>query len=170
MMKRFLYSSFDGNKRGFTFVELMVVLVILTIAFGLFYTTFYYNWVMMETYTSRANLMQDADLIVEELTKDARNSRIADITCTPDTACVPSGASLTVNFAASGNKYTYGNNGNFIQQVGAGTRTLSNRIDFNNTSFQKVNGVLRVHLTLKEPLAGPDTAFDTWTYIFPRVE
>ena len=172
-MKRFF-----KNNNGFTFVELMVVLVILAIALGLFYTTFYYNWVMMETYTSRANLMQDADLIIEELTADTRNSFDADITCpAPNTNCVSTATSVNfaVNTATGGNRttainYVLGADGSFTKQVGATIRILSSRIDFNNTSFQKVEGALRVRLTLTEPLAGPDTKFETWTDIFPRWE
>ena len=150
------------NKKGFSLLEVMTTVMILGISVGLFYTTFYYNWLTMDTYATRSNLMQEMDQILDFVTDKVRQAQSVSIPITD-----PKTVNLTPSSLGS---FSYTANGLFTFQPAGGTaQNLSYSVDPSNTIFTKgASGDLTVQLTLKQPTSGKNAILSSTVQVYPR--
>ena len=149
-------------KKGFTLIEIVVVLAIIGIAIGLFYSIFYLNWSSFEKQLALVDLGQEADKIMEMISLDGR---------------------LVTNIQVSeGNKITtltlMDLEGNIIDiitytitekgQIQRNEEVLSENIEFDDSLFRRVGSSLVVELLLQDYVFGQDVQLPIETQIFPR--
>jgi prepilin-type N-terminal cleavage/methylation domain-containing protein len=148
------------NKKGFSLVELLTVVIIIGISIGLFYTTFYYNWLTMNTYTARADLMQEMDQVIDVVTEKVREADDFTISTSPTLS--------TVTLSPSGQVLSFDSTGQFLFQNGPSIQNLSYSVDSANSSFTSDTGALNLQLTLREPTPGQDAILSTFIQVYPR--
>ncbi len=150
------------NKRGFTLLEILVVIAMLGVVSGVIYTVWYTNWISSEDRISRASMWEEANIIIETLTADVRYSK--DIIITGGNKIASINNSLGVLVAT----YTITAGGKFQLTKGGVTQDLSSHINVSRSSFTSQGRGLRLQLGLDYPLYNRILTIDTATEVFPR--
>ena len=155
------------NKKAFTLVEIMVVVLIIGVLGGVLYTIFFTNWFAFEDRIARANLWSEADVIFETMSSEARNMRQIDVFSDTNSKSAFFRYDLNLNKVPVAT-YTINNNGQMTVNRGSGNVVLTDHLDFTKSSFVKVGSALKVTLVLKDQLIPRTIAISTSTEIFPR--
>lgn len=158
-------------RKFFSLVELIVVMVIISIASGLIYYIFFLNRKAYDTQIARIDLWQEAQSIVERISSDVRRAYKIE----GDTK------SITLTFPGGGSKvYTFTSAGECKMTQGDNTIVLSHDIDYNNSCFhssssddcsqdETISGnFLKLRLTLQKDIGGGRVKIETFTRIFCR--
>jgi len=153
------------NKNGFTFVEILVVVIILAISVVFFKTVFISNWSGYDEQLIRDNLWQEANVIIETITNDARKSHLISINQEQgDQAAVlidrDNNTIATYIFKIDGSLQVINTNG--------AIKTLSEHIDIVQSSFAKQGNALYLTLSLKDQLFKREVVIQTTLEIYPR--
>ncbi len=169
---KFIFSFYKGKifcrkktqaAQGFTLVELMTVLVILTVSIGMFYSVWFSNWMSFDQHTAIADLWFDANKISEAMGMDGRAASL--ITVALDQKSVDFENSLGVIVAS----YQMTPAGDFIITRGAANTTVSRSIDYANSFFVQQGRSLEANLTLADnEVLGQDVSINSRMEVFPR--
>ncbi len=155
------------NQRGFTLTEIILVLVIFAIGFGLFNSVFINNWFAYEDRIKRANLWSEANLFFEDMSFEGRNSRLIEIANGPD--------SKTVTFTSTDSPpvltvFTLTSAGTMSRARGNMSKDYGTHADFAACDFSF--GIDRkdvlVNLKLKDTIFTRDIHITTSTEIMAR--
>lgn len=153
-------------KKGFTIVEMVVVLAILGVGIGLFYSIFYVNWSATEQNLRLIDLQEDADSIIENISFDAKFAESFVVSA--------NGKSVVLSYsdpiAYPDITYTFNVNSQIVKTVAGSplTKVISERMDFNGSSFENVGNFLRINLLLFDDIFGRRIEFRVTTQLFPR--
>jgi len=157
-------------KRAFSLVELIVVLAIIGIGIGMFYSTLFVNWTSFEKQTSLIDLQMEADKITELISNDGKNAQ--EIKVAPGgkqvTFCYSEPVTCTpsIKYQLTG---TGGVPGKIERLLDAGTPTeISKYIDVGNSNFSEANSCLDVYLLLFDTVFGDRIELRVSTQVFPR--
>lgn len=158
--------------KGFTLVEIVTVLVIIGIGMTLFYSVFFLNWFAVNSYIARADLWQEMDAAIDQISLDARLAN--------DIVLTQSGTQKNVNFLetdpvtrSSKNLSEYLLDSSGKLQVRRGTATLpsliSDHVNFAKSSFTLPSfRDLKVDLTLNDDVLGKTIEINSSTEIYRR--
>ena len=140
-----------------TLVELLTVVVILGITIGVFHLVFVTNWQSFQERTSQADLWQEANNIIETMSREIRSAKQLQFSDDDDT----NSHSVTL-FDLNGQTLTFvmrpgsnGKTGEFVMvKQGKNPQVLSNNLDLAGCDFSQNSGSKRlsVTLTLQEPV------------------
>ena len=153
-----------AHTKGFTLVEIVMVLAILGVAMLSFYTVFFMNWQAFDSTVSQADFNQDLDGIVDRIALDGRHA--AQIILT-NTATTQQAAFVDINSTMLGT-YTLQNNGVLTLTTPNGNQVLSDKLDFNNSNFSQQGKSILVKLTLTNSVFGRPVNLTSSTEIFQR--
>ena len=149
-------------KKGFTLIEIVTVLAIISIGIGLFYSIFYLNWSSFEKQIALVDLGQEADRIMETISLDGRV--VTEIHVEADNKT----ATLTLR-DLEGNivdTITYAITGR--GQIQRNDQILSENIQFADSFFRREGNSLVVELLLIDDVFGQSVQLPVQTQIFPR--
>ncbi len=152
------------KKCGVTLIEIITVLVIVGILAGVVYTVWFTNWFALEDRIARVSMWEEANVIVETLTSDARYAR--DISITGGNKI----ATLTDSLGNMIATYTITPAGKFQVNAGAGsiTQDLSSQINYIDSQFTPQGRGMRLDLAFEHDLPTRTINVETATEIFPR--
>ena len=156
------------SQSGFTLIEMMTVLAMITVGIALFYSVFILNWQAFDHHITRSNLWQEMDLIVDNLTLEGRLSRQINVSVdsSAQTVTFVDAAGLTMAV------YSMQNTGQFLISKGVNVETVSQHLDFTNSSFKKTDAGLGrglvITLALKDDVMGQAINITTSTEVYPR--
>ena len=150
-------------KRSFSLVELIVVVAIVGIGIGLFYSVLVVNWVSLEKQVSLVDLQMEADKISEAISADGRLARLITIT----------GAGKNVLFSLPADlgptvTYSIAANGEISKDSGSGSYVISRYLDYNSCSFAREGNALLANLSLVDDVFGQRLRLAVSIRIFPR--
>ncbi len=134
------------KKKGFSLIEMVTVLAIITVSMGIFYRVFFLNWEAFDTFIARADLSQELDEMIDKITYDGRFSKQITLTSTPT-------VKQAAFFDPDGNligTYSIKNTGEFVINRGTDDYTASTKIDFTNSHFDKRGKSVLVTLALTD--------------------
>jgi prepilin-type N-terminal cleavage/methylation domain-containing protein len=148
------------GKRGFTLVEIIVVLVIIGIGMSLFYSVLFMNWTSLEKQTCLVDLQMEADNIINMISSDGRGSR--QILVNPD------GKGVTFNYPTWAPAPTIVYSLTPQGQITKDGNVISSNIDFNNSNFSKSLSALVINLLLQDTVFGRRVTLPVSTQVYPR--
>jgi len=157
--------------QGVTFVEILVVLVMLSVLIGVFYTFFFSNWKAYEERIARADMWQQADETVESISQLARQATSFTVSETTDEKTILINNDFNVDAEAI---YKIKKNGAmeyFNNAAGSGVPTvLAENINFDLSTFERTvdNAGLLVKLVLEENVLGRVVDITTSTEVYLR--
>ena len=154
-----------SNRKGFTLVELLTVVIIIGIASGIFYSVFALNWKAMDGFMSRANLWQEINVILDDMRFYGRQSASMTITNSGTTKSVV----LTGLDGLMTATYSMDQNGEFrvIDKIGR-NEVLSRNVDFAKSQFGSDVHALEVEVALIDDNFGQKIHARSSTEIFLR--
>ena len=157
------------NKKAFSLMEALVVLVVIGVVFGGLFRFFISNWFAYEDKITRADLWHEANEIVETMTHDGRMAKTIEAT---EDATIKSVEmrDVTDNIIAV---YSITQDGTMqMDREGDGDtiKVLSRNLDFDESEFVQdgISQALTVTLHLRTELFLRNVLIDTSTEIFPR--
>lgn len=154
-----------GKKNGFTFVEILVVVIIVAISIVFYKTVFLSNWSAFDERLIRDNLWQESNVIIETITNDARKAHQINID-------QEQGDQSAVLIGRDNNTiatYIIKMDGSLLIINDAGAViTLSEHVDVVKSSFAKQGNALYVTLSLKDQLFNKEVVIQTTSEIYPR--
>ena len=152
---------------GFTMTEVIMTLVIVSILGGVFYTMLITNWSSYEELMARAQLLNEANDIVEQISQEGRFTKTIDVV--QDFASGIQTATLIDYQDQAIATYTMSSNGTLeIARPQANTVVLTNNLDFDNSAFTKNGKSLRMDLALIDDALMRKVSISTNTEIYPR--
>lgn len=154
------------NRRGFSLVEIITVLVILGVSISIFYAVFITNWLAFQDRIIRADLWMDADAIIDAISEDIRSAESFDVS--PDNN---GGQVLTItDLNGVPTLYAMRASGIFEYQrpPALGFSELSRHLRMPDSFMQISNDVLQVNLVLGDNLFFRDIRIETSTEIYSR--
>lgn len=137
--------------KGFTLTEIVVVVLIFGIGVGLFNTIFINNWSAYEDRIARANLWNQANQFLEELSLEARNSKTIEVTATA------SNKSIILTNAGDDSvvtTFTLTDTGTLSRLKNETTKVFSTQAVFSKSAFTKGTKNLNVDLQLSDTVLG----------------
>lgn len=157
------------NRKAFTLVELLVVMVIIAVILGGLFRFFIANWFAYEDRMVRADLWHEANEIIEIMTRDGRVAKTIQAT---DDAAVKSVLmrDISDNIIAV---YSLTPDGQIQMDRGGDAdklKILSRNLDFDGSEFSQdgIDRALKVNLRLETELFLRTVRIETSTEIFPR--
>ncbi|HBR14535.1 MAG TPA: hypothetical protein DD723_03195 [Candidatus Omnitrophica bacterium] len=163
-MKKRIKDSSDKyfvQKKAFTLVELIVVVLILGIGTAMFYSVLSMNWMASEQHITRSDMWQELNRVVETANADGRRSNL--ITVSNPLSVIFSDNNGTVIAT-----YTITAGGLIQRDTGTGPVTLSEKADQTNSSFVINGRSVIMTLVLQENVMGDPVQARTSVEIFPR--
>lgn len=154
------------KSRGFSLVELVVVLVIVGIGGTMFFSVFYTNWNGFDTCIMSVNLQQELDDIFENITQDGRlcNTFVITENASSKTVELFDHADVPNSIAS----YTILDTGDFTIDRGSGARLMSKSIDFVNSKFEDKDDYLVIELALRQQGMNGEINVKGAVQIYPR--
>lgn len=148
--------------RGFSLVELLTSIVIVGVLISVFYSVFILNWKAMEDYSVRSGLWQDMDVIIDQITLDARESAQINVSADQkDVSMLNRQSAVIAAYAFTA--------GGMCQVTRSGvTTTLTNSLDYALSTFRKNGESLVVNVVLSGDVLGREVSIDASTEIYPR--
>ncbi|MBZ0165456.1 MAG: prepilin-type N-terminal cleavage/methylation domain-containing protein [Candidatus Omnitrophica bacterium] len=159
MRRRYRQSS------GFTLIEVLIVLVVLSILGGVFFTVFVTNWDALEDRITRTNMWHDANDIIESMTNDGRFAKTVDVQTDDEGNRVTDFIDFADQLFVT---YKITPDGRFLMERDGKTKVMSTAMDPAQTGFNRQGQGLRVSLALKEELLRREITISTATEIYPR--
>ena len=155
------------TERGLTLVEIIVVLVIISIFGGVFYSTMMINWSSCAERMARAQLWNEANDIVEKISQEGRFTReidvVQDFSSGVQTATLLDWQDQTIA------TYTMSSKGTLeVVKPQATPMILTSNLDFDNSAFTKNGKSLRMDLALIDEGITRKVSINTQTEIYPR--
>lgn len=165
VIKRSKKMSAGLSRAGFTMLELLVSLVVFTVALVFFYTVFITNWQAYQTHIIRSNLWEECDSIVEMISLSSRDMRQIDIA----RDSIQQSARLLDPAGQPLATYVMNEDGEFqVISRDNDVTIISQHVDFARSSFAKVGKSLVVNLALVDRLWAQDVSIQTAAEILPR--
>lgn len=163
MRRAVIYRMAPGRcLQGFSLVELLTSIVIIGVLIAIFYSVFILNWKTMEDYSVRSELWQDMDVIIDQVTLDARESAQINVSADQKNVSLLNRQSVVIATYA----FTAGG---MCQATRSGvTTTLSNSLDYALSTFRKNGESLVVNVVLTGDVLGRGVTIDASTEIYPR--
>lgn len=150
-------------KRGFTLVEIITVLLIMSIGIGLFYLVLYTNWISFEKQLSLIDLQMEADLILDRIAFDGKFASQFTVAADQKNIILSflDGSSVTYTLTSTGQiTRTDSNSGSAF--------VMARNIDFTPSSFQTRGSYFEITLVLTDDVLGSRVALNVATQIMPR--
>ncbi len=150
---------------AFTLIETLCTVVIIGVLISLFYGTLGSSWGAMDHYSTRANLSQDMNQIIDQVTLQAREAQ---------SMTVPSGGASVSFFDRTGtviSSCAFDPQGILtMTKTGISSAVITRRVDPALSSFKIQPGgrSLLVTLVLADNVSGRRVQVDASTEIFPR--
>ncbi len=136
-----------NSKKAFSLVELLAVLMITGIGVTLFSVVFINNWFAYEDRINRANLLNETNQIIDQMSFEGRNSKQVEIANGADKTTVTYYSALDNSLII----FELHSDGTVTLTKSGKTRTLTTHLDFANSSLTQLNGEdVTVNLTLKD--------------------
>jgi prepilin-type N-terminal cleavage/methylation domain-containing protein len=152
-----------SDKKGFTLIESLTALAIIGFFMLFFYTLFFLNWQACEQFLAQAEFGQEMDQIMGQIAGDGRYSVAININ---------NNANMKqVDFTdPNGNvsKYTMNDNGQLTIAHGQEVETITDKLDFADSSFVQDNQAIVVKIVLSDEIFGYPVALATQTEIYSR--
>lgn len=153
--------KYFSQKKAFTLIELIVVVLILGIGTAMFYSVLSMNWIASEQHITRSDIWQELNTIVETANADGRKSNAM-------TVSNPFSLVFLDNNGAVIATYTITAGGLIQRDTGAGPVTLSEKVDQTNSSFVTSGRSVIMTLVLQGDVMGDPVQARTSVEIFPR--
>ncbi len=149
-------------KRGFSLVELLIVLIIIGIGIAMFYSTLYVNWTSFEKQVSSIDLQMEADKISEVISDDGRYAKTFSVLSGGKQAHFEFPDSTTVDYFLTPQ-------GQIQRSLnGAAAYNVSEFVDYNNSLFKMSNSCLVGDIALSDIVFGQKTQLSFSVQVFPR--
>ncbi len=148
---------------AFTLAELVTVLAVIGIGIGLFYSVFFVNWASLDKQTCLVDLQQEADSISDKVSFDGKLAQ--------SLAVAADAKSVVFSFrngVPPPITYSFLNTGQFQRTVNGVTDTISDRVDYAQSSFAKDGNSLILNLSLFDSVFGKRVNLEVSTRIIPR--
>ena len=152
------------NQSGFTLIEMMTVLAMIAVGMAVFYSVFILNWQAFDHHITRSNLWQEMDFIVDNLTLKGRLSRQINVSANSSAQTVTFMDAAGLPMAV----YSMQNTGQFSISKGGNVETVSQHLDFTNSSFAGRGRGLVITLALQDDVMGQAINIATSTEVYPR--
>ena len=155
------------DRRAFSLVELLTVIVIVGVMIVTFDLVFVTNWTASLDRISRATLWQESSAVMESLTRDGRQSRQMDIS--EDSSMGTKTAVILDTLGQPIATYVINDKGKLQRSDQLGNiSVLTEHLDFANSRFEKIGRTLRITLALRDQVFSQLVRVDTSTEIYPR--
>lgn len=151
------------KRAGFTFVEVITVLLIIGIGISLFYNILYINWNSFEKQLSLIDLQMESDMLLENIAFDGKFSRLFTVAADRKSVMFtfPGGATVTYAFASTGNITR-------ADSASGTVSTLAHNIDYTNSSFASLGNYFNTTLVAVGDALGRRVDLSVVTQIMPR--
>lgn len=155
------------SNKGFSLFEIITVVLITGLGMTLFSVVFVNNWTAYEDRINHANLMNEANQILDEMSYEARKSKQIDL--------VQTGTTKTITFFSGLDNTTsvvvMRDDGTVTLTRGGTTKTMTTHLDFAGTEIIRdatVGRNLQINLDLKDFAGTREFHVRTATEVQPR--
>ena len=157
------------SRKGFSLVELLAVLMITGIGATLFSVVFVNNWFAYEDRINRANLLNESNQIIDQMSFEGRNAKLVDVVTGADKTTV----TYTNAVDSSLVLFELHTDGTLTMTKNKNTRNLTTHLDYVNSSIVQegatnFNFKLIVSLALKDGAGTRDIHVTAGSEIYLR--
>ena len=148
-------------RRGFTLWEVMVVLAIMAIGMGIFYTTLMINWTSFEKNLSYMELQLDADIVLEMMSADVRYAKgfVVGITQKDMTLTFPDNSTAIYQLLPDGR---------IEKQRGAASTTISAYLKYNESFIRRDGNNIEYDFVFHDFIFGQEVQLRDGSQVYPR--
>lgn len=148
------------RKRGFSLIEVMVVMIIIVIGLGLFYSVFYINTASFDNQVTRVNSWEEVNDILDRISKDIKNAY---------KVILEDDKNIVLRFIDDEDiKYSITDNGQIQILKETGVYNLASNINYEESFFREDLSAIVINVVIEDNVLGKKIKIKGVTEVIPR--